>query len=60
VRIPTVKKVQSRMRLLAATIRSLTKRQLRKGKPVSYGVFDATLPPNTTEGRTPNPFSGGN
>jgi hypothetical protein len=58
-RVPTLKKVQARMRLLAATISSLTRRQLRKGKPVSYGVFTVPVP-NTTPGRIPNPFTGGN
>jgi hypothetical protein len=58
-RVPTLKKVQARMRLLASTISSLTARQLRKGKPVSYGAFTVP-PPNVTPGRTPNPFSGGN
>lgn len=58
-RVPTIKKVQARLRLAAATISSLTRRQLRKGKPVSYGVL--TVPtPNVTAGRTPNPFTGGN
>jgi hypothetical protein len=59
-RVPTIKKVQRRMLLLANTISSLTRRQLKKGKPVSYGVFNAALPPNTILGRTPTPFSGGN
>ena len=55
----TLKKVQRRMRQLASNINSLTLRELKKGRPVSYGVFTA-IPPNTTLGRTPTPFSGGN
>lgn len=58
-RVMTLKRVQGRMRLLARSITSLTRRQLRQGKPVSYGMF-AVPTPNGVLGRTPNPFSGGN
>jgi hypothetical protein len=55
----TLKRVQRRMAQLAGNINSLTLRELRKGKPVSFGTLTPPAP-NTTLGRTPNPFSGGN
>lgn len=59
-RVPTVKKVQRRMKLLADTISSLTRRQTRKRQAISYGPFNASLPPNTNPMRTPAAFTGGN
>jgi hypothetical protein len=44
---------------LASSIKRLTSYCLRKGKPIPWGVF-VLPPPNTTLGRTPNPFTGGN
>lgn len=56
----TIGKVQRVMKRLAANIRSLTRRQNRLGKAISYGVFPEPLPPNTDMRRVPNPFTGGN
>jgi hypothetical protein len=55
----TVKKCQRKMKSLAVSINALTRRELRLGKPISFGVM-TVIPPNVTPGRTPNPFSGGN
>jgi hypothetical protein len=55
----TVKKCQKKMLSLQVSINALTRRELRLGKPVSFG-FMTVIPPNTTIGRTPLPFSGGN
>jgi hypothetical protein len=58
-RTMTLARVRSRMKLLARSITSLTRKELRKGKAVSYGTF--TDPgPNTNQLRFPDPFSGGN
>lgn len=58
-RKPTLALIRNRLKLAAASISRLTKYQLRKGRAVSYGVL--TVPsPNTTLGRTPDPFTGGN
>lgn len=56
---PTLRLIQRRLELAAASINRLTTYQLRHGKPISYGVLTVP-PPNTTPGRTPNPFTGGN
>jgi len=56
----TIGKVQRQMKRLAGNISSLTRRQNRLGKAISYGVFNAALPPNTDLRRTPSPFTGGN
>jgi hypothetical protein len=56
----TVGKVQRQMKRLASNIRTLTRREIRKGKPISYGVFNDGLSPNEDIRRTPTPFSGGN
>lgn len=55
----TVKKAQTHMKRLVASINALTKREIRLGKAISFGVF-TVIPPNTVKGRTPTPFSGGN
>lgn len=59
-RVVTLAQVRSTMRLLEHRISRLTRRQLRKGLPVSYGVFDSRVPANTTLGRTPTPWTPGN
>lgn len=51
--------VLAKLRALASSINRLTERELRLGKPISWGVLVPPAP-NTTRGRTPNPFSGGN
>ena len=56
---PTLRLIQRRLELAAASISRLTRYQLKKGRAVSYGVL--TVPtPNEVIGRTPTPFSGGN
>lgn len=55
----TMAGVKRRLELAASSIKRLTLHQLKKGKPVSWGVLTPPAP-NTTLGRTPNPFSGGN
>jgi hypothetical protein len=58
-RTMTLARVRSRMRLLQRSITSLTRKQLKRGKAVSYGTF-ADPGPNTNQLRFPNPFTGGN
>lgn len=55
----TVKKIQTVMKRLATNINALTRREVRLGKAISFGVF-TVIAPNTVKGRTPNPFTGGN
>jgi hypothetical protein len=55
----TVKRVQRRLAALAGSIKALADRATRKGKPIPWGVL-VPPPPNTTPGRTPAPFTGGN
>lgn len=55
----TLARVRGRMRLLERSISSLTARQLKKGKAVSYGPF-VDPGPNTNQSRLPTAFSGGN
>ena len=57
----TIGKVQRIMRRLASNIRSLTKRQTRLGRPISYGVFPDPPPePNGIVHRLPTPWTPGN
>lgn len=55
----TLARVKRRLAQLASNINALTKREIAKGRAISYGVL-APPPPNTVKGRTPDPFSGGN
>jgi len=55
----TLARVKRRMAQLASNINSLTKREIAKGKAISFGVL-VPPPPNVTKGRTPDPFTGGN
>lgn len=55
----TLARVRARMRLLERSISSLTARQLKKGKAVSYGPF-SDPGPNVNQSRFPTPFTGGN
>jgi len=43
----------------ARNIKRLTEWSLRKGRAIPYGVLTPPTP-NTTIGRTPDPFTGGN
>lgn len=56
---PNLRRTQSLLNALAVSINRLTEHNLKKGKPVPWGVLTPP-PPNTVLGRTPAPFSGGN
>jgi hypothetical protein len=56
----TIGKVQRQMKRLAGNIRTLTRREVRLNRPISYGVFpDPPPPPNIVLGRTPTPWTPG-
>jgi hypothetical protein len=56
---PNLRKTAALLRAAAASINRLAAHSLKKGKPVPWGTLTPP-PPNTTLGRTPTPFSGGN
>lgn len=52
-------RVKRDLEAAAHSIKRMTEKAIRDGKPVPYGTL--TVPtPNTTPGRTPAPFTGGN
>jgi hypothetical protein len=55
----TLARVKRRLAQLASNINSLTKREIKGGRAISFGTLTPPSP-NTTKGRTPTPFSGGN
>lgn len=55
----TLKGIQRQMARLARSINRARTQALRKGNPIPWGELTPPAP-NTTRGRVPSPFTGGN